>query len=595
MENWLRLQPRFRPLIEQRSNREGQVWARRRAGVGIAQAQAEVEAVARALSVRRPETNRYLTGYAWDEIKDRARGGRNLTAIAVLILGILLAVACANAAGLLLARAEERRHETAVRQASGASRARLMREWITESFVLASAGAAISLVAASAIMKLLPGLLPSMPIPLHFEFSFGSRVWTYALFLLLASALSFGIVPAWRGSRPDLLSGLRRDFAFNVFRVRVPVRSLLIIAQVAAAEVLLFGGGLVLSNLSNLRERDTGFDPGRSVVITTVVSGSGAHVDYEALSARLAQVGGVRTVAYGSPATVPVSGMAGPKLEVELPDHTTREILGGSAAPGFLPAFGVRIISGRDLVPSDANGVLVNASLARLIHPDGHAQGRQVRIGGNLVQAVGVFADTAFTSVRENMQPRAIALAHARGGRDTALAIEVAGAAKGYLPALRSEIQSAVPQATLAEITTLPDHYRDALFLERMATQLLYVMGLLALLLTTTGLHGNTAARFARRSREFAIRLALGASPGHVMQLVARNAVTLTACGLVLGLGIALPLAVVLASMQSGFTLWSLPALGLSSAVVLLAGIAAAAKPALRTLGIQPASIIRAE
>src|ERR1019366_7686006 len=191
VETWLQSQPGLRASMERRDLRgDGTLFARLRPGVPPAQAAVEVESIGRDLAQKWPATNRYLTGYTYAALADRERGNRNLTGIGVLLLGILLAVACANAAGILLARPEERRHATPIRQALGASRARLVREWMVESAVISLLAAALGLASAKVLMNLLPGLLPSMVIPLHFEFSFGPRVWMYAASLVFFSALS---------------------------------------------------------------------------------------------------------------------------------------------------------------------------------------------------------------------------------------------------------------------------------------------------------------------------------------------------------------------------------------------------------------------
>jgi len=597
VETWLQLQPHVRALIERRDIRDGTLWARLRPGIPPAQAAAEVESVCREMAQRWPAINRYLAGYTYAPLADRERDGRTLTAIGVLLLGILVAVACANVAGILLARAEERRHETAIRQALGASRARLVREWMVESAVLSSLAAALGLAGARVLMNRLPGLLPAMPIPVHFEFSFGPRVWLYAVSLVCLSALSFGLVPAWRGSRPDLLSGLRRDSAVSILRVRIPIRSLLIVMQVAAAEILLFGAGLVLSTLSSVQQLDVGFDPRRPVAVAMLVAtgedGSLRQVDCEAVRDRLARIGGVRRVAYGR--SVPLSGSMGLTLRLETPGQEPREVLGGSAGPAFLSTLGVRILSGRDLQESDQHAVLVNAALAHLLDPAGSAVGREIRLDGAIKQVVGVFQDAAWNSVYDPVRPRAIVLTPARSGGDTTFAVEVAGNPGAYVAALRHELAATQPGSTVLSSKTLWQHYQDSLFVERTATQVFYGLGLLALLLTVTGLHGITTALFARRSKEFAIRLALGAAPRRIMGTVLASSLKLAAGGLALGLAIAFPGALIVASKLPGFSPWSVSALGLSSAIVMVAAIAAAAQPARRVLSIQPAGIIRAE
>jgi predicted permease len=599
LETYLQLQPASRAQIERRDLRgDGTLFARLRPGVPLDRAAAEVESIAREMAQRWPATNRYLSGYTHAALADRERGNTNLTAIGVFLLGILLAVACANVAGILLARAEERRHETAIRQALGASRARLVREWMVESAVLSLLAAALGLAGAKVLMNLLPGLLPSMVIPIRFEFSFGPRVWIYAVSLVLVSALSFGLIPAWRGSRPDLLSGLRRDSAVSIFHVRVPIRSLLIVAQVAAAEILLFGAGLVLDTVSSVQRLNVGFDPHRPVAISVLIAagedGSLRQIDCEAIAGRLARIAGVRRVAYSR--SVPLSGSGGgATFRLEVPGQEPRKVMAVSAGPAFLSTLGVPILAGHDLQAADQHAALVNATLARQLDPAGNAVGREIRLDGAVRQIVGVFRDTAWSSAYDPPQPRAVTLMPARTAGDATFAIEVAGNPSAYLAALRTELAAAQPGSTIASSKTLWQHYQDSLFVERMATKLFYGLGLLALLLTITGLHGITAALFARRSKEFAIRLALGAAPRQIMGAVLASGLKLAAGGLALGLAIAFPGALFMASLLPGFSPWSLPALGLSCAIVIVAAVAAAAQPALRVFGIQPSDIVRSE
>jgi predicted permease len=544
-----------------------------------------------------PETNRYLTGHTNAPIANRERGGVALTTIGVLLMGILLAVACANVAGILLARAEERRHETAIRQALGASRARLVREWMVESALVSSLGAALGIASARALMSLLPDLLPSMVIPIHLEFSLGPRVWLYAISLVFVSALSFGLVPAWRSSRPDLLSGLRRDSAVSLLRIRIPIRSLLIVVQVAAAEVLLFGAGLVLDTASAARRLDPGFDPRRPVamalLLPTGADGGFGEVNREAVRERLSRMAGVRRVAYGR--TVPLSGMGVQTLKLREPGQEPRDVSAVYAGSDFLSMLGVRILQGRDLQAADAHAVLVNVTLARQLDAAGNAVGRQIRLDGALVQIVGMIEDPKWTSIYDTPRPCAIALAPARAAGEITFAVEVAGNASAYVAALRSELATAQPGSTVASPRTLWQHYQDSLFVERTATKLFYTLGLLALLLTVTGLHGIAGALFARRSKEFAIRLALGAAPRQIMATVVTGGLKLAVTGLALGLTISLPGGMLLASRLHGFTPWSVAALGISTVMVLVAAVAAAVQPAARVLRIQPGDIVRAE
>lgn len=186
-------------------------------------------------------------------------------------------------------------------------------------------------------------------------------------------------------------------------------------------------------------------------------------------------------------------------------------------------------------------------------------------------------------------------MARARSGGETTFAVEVAGNPASYVAELRNHLIAAQPGATVASMKTLQRHYQDALFVERTATQVFCALALLALLLTVTGLHGIASALFARRSREFAIRMVLGAPPRHIIATVLASGVKLSAIGLALGLSIAFPIALIVASQVQGFSPWSVTALGLSPGIVLLAALAAALQPAGRVLRIQPGSVIRSE
>jgi ABC-type antimicrobial peptide transport system permease subunit len=252
------------------------------------------------------------------------------------------------------------------------------------------------------------------------------------------------------------------------------------------------------------------------------------------------------------------------------------------------------MISGRDLEAGDQHAVLVNATLAGQLDASGTAVGREIRLDGSVRQIVGVFQDAKWETVYEPPRPRSIALTAARSG-GAAFAIEVDGNPGAYVAALRRELLAAQPGSLVASAETLRQHYQNSLILERRATQVFYGLGLLALLLTVTGLHGIASALFARRSKEFAIRLALGAAPRQIMGAVLGSGLKLAVYGLAIGLAIAVPGGLFLASSVHGLPAWSASAVALSSAIVIVAAAAAAVQPASRVLRIQPGDIVRSE
>jgi ABC-type antimicrobial peptide transport system permease subunit len=342
---------------------------------------------------------------------------------------------------------------------------------------------------------------------------------------------------------------------------------------------------------------DPGFDPQRPVAlvatIPTAADGSPLLIDCEAVRDRLLRIGGVRSVAYGR--SVPLSGMSGGTLKLETPGQGTREVGGGSVGPGFFSVLGTAILRGRDFQAGDDNAVLVNATLARQLDSAGAAVGREIRLDGATRRIVGVFPDAKWASIYERPGPRAIVLTQPRAGGDVTFAVQVDRNPGAYLASLRREIAAALPGSSGGTVKTLQQHYLDSMFFERFTTQALYALGLIALVLTVTGLHGIAAALFARRSKEFAIRLALGAAPGQIARTVLSSGVKLAAVGLAIGLSVAIPGGIYLSSKIFGLSAWSVSAVGFSSVIVLVAAVLAAAHPARRVLRIQPAAIIQAE
>ena len=330
-----------------------------------------------------------------------------------------------------------------------------------------------------------------------------------------------------------------------------------------------------------------------AMLVPTAEDGSLRPIDREAVQDRLAQLGGVRRVAYGG--MLPLSGSIGARRRMETPGQEPRDVYQSYAGPGFFSILGARILAGRDLLATDQQGVLVNLTLARLLDSSGAVAGRQIRVDGTIVQIVGVFQDTPWSSLGETPGPRMVGLSPPRSGGEATFLMEVSSDPRGYLPQLRGELMAVQPGSTVLFSKTLRQHYDDSLFLERGATKMLYGLGLLAILLTATGLHGITTALFVRRSKEFAIRLAVGAAPRQIMRTVISSGVTLAVAGVALGLVLAMPGALVLRAKVHGFVPWSFATLGLSSAIVLSVAIAAALQPALRVLRIQAADALRTD
>jgi len=447
---------------------------------------------------------------------------------------------------------------------------------------------------ARSIMTWLPSLVPASVIPLRFEFVLNARVWSYSLVLTVLTALGFGIVPAWRA---DILAALCRDRMVDLFHLRIPLRTALVVGQIAVAQILLFLAGVALHTLASTEHLDPGFDTKRQVVLATLIGygddGAPRTLDASQMITKLSQIPGVRAIAHGR--TLPVSGSMGPAFQLGLPNQEGRQVFGGQAGPGFLPLLGVRLRQGRDLMSTDRRGVLANRVLARMLSSDEDVVGRTVMLDNNRFEVVGLLEDVRWSNLRDPERPRFLTLMPDRVAAEVTFAISVAGSPERLLPAVRAAITSASPDANLLMLTTVARHYEDAVLVERTLTQLLYGLGLLALAPTAAGLQAIAASVYARRTREFGIRLALGARPAQIVGLLTRHSLLVGLLGCLLGIALALPIALVAASRVSGLRPWNPWSFILSTTVVLLAALLAAAPSIRRALRLQPAEPLRAE
>lgn len=573
---------------------DGIVLGRLRNGVSKGHAIAEVESVGRAIALQSFGSSTPLIGYTYRAIENQENKNAKLAGLAFLVLALFLAIACGNAVGILLAEAEESRQETAIRQALGASRARLILDWILASLVISVVAEVAGAIGAVLLVRLATTQLPRTMFPINAQLSFGYRVWVYAFLLLCFSVLTSSLIPAIRGTRRDLLTGLQRGRFISVIRVRVPVRTMLIVAQVAGAELLLFAAAIALPALWNLEKVSPGFNPSRPVVVVTMTGQNrGDTVHRDQLRDFLARTPGVRQVAYG--ASVPLSAQMGRTVVAEDSGRTLGRIQENLMSPGFLSVLGIPFVAGQDLQRQKPLSVVVNEALAKQIDPSMDVLGRKIRINGQARQICGIAKDVHWNSIYEPDSPRIMSLFRANSVGDTAFAVLVNGSAGSYVPLLQRRIEHEEPQYAMLSIETLHQIYRESFYPERALTKSLILLGMIALLLAVTGLYGILASVFAQRAREFAIRVALGAQPWAIIQGVLRSSLVPTVAGLVFGGTIGLVGAVLLAHNTSAISISPFSAVALSSVVVIAASVGASIHPITCVLRINPVEIIRAE
>ena len=515
-------------------------------------------------------------------------------------VGLVLLLACANVASLLLSRTTTRAREIAVRRALGASGRRLLRQLLTETAVLAFASTGLAMIFAAWTADVLPSFFPAEQAA-ALDVSPGWRVAAFALALSAVAALLVGILPALRAIRPPLAASLRGAAGDVTERTASRSRSVLVVAQVAIACVLLVAAALLAQSVSNQLHADFGFSTRRALLATVDVPAAlGAAQGrefYERARARVAALPGVESVAWTR--TLPLSG--GPR-QVFRPDGYAKregedlELHYNLVSPEYFKTLGISLTAGRGFTGGDAGGasdsvqvVIVNEILAKRFF-GGNAVGRRLTdSGGTVLEIVGVARSGKFRTVSEDAPPIVYyPLSQLYSGRMSML-VRTAAAPERLADALRREVRAASGDVPVFRVVTLQAHVEEALSAERLSASLVSACGVLSALLAVVGLYGAVAYLVARRTREIGVRVALGAQPRHVVALVVRHGLGLATAGIGIGLVLAAGFASLLQSMLYGVS----PANPLTHSAVALAltlvAAIAAYVPARRAVRIDPA------
>jgi predicted permease len=612
--------------MDDRRIRFVQVFARLKPGYTVESARAPMQALftqirqyettlPRAAKWSQYQREQFLKGALHLEKADIGYSGlRNNFSTALIVLmcmvGLVLLIACANVANLLIARAISRQKEIAVRLSIGASRGQLIRQLLVESVTLSLFGGLAGIALSYVLTRALLALIPSEGNPLLIRPEPDLRILGFTLALTLLTGLIFGLVPALRASRPDLWSTLK-DAVGSVAGAggALFLRKSLVTAQVALSFLLLFGAGLFVRSLQNLKQTDTGFADLDNLVTFQISPALNGYDDvratqfYQRLREQVQALPGVKSAAYAS---VPV--LSGDEWDntMRVEGHTAADgedmqAFMNAYSPGYFKTMGIQMIEGRDFDDRDAKRdsavAIVNERFARHFFKDKSAIGRKIGNGGNdaklTTEIIGVAEDTLYEGPREGVRRQVFVPNWGKVG--VVFYVRTQQASTAAYAALRGEVRKLDAAIPVYQMKTLGAQLDQTLLTEHLIALLSAGFGILATLLAAIGLYGVMAFVVARRTKELGLRMALGAPSASVIWLVMREVLLLIAIGLGIGLPAAYGLGRFVANQLFGVKPDD-PALA-ALAVILLAAVAALAGliPAHRASRIDPILALRYE
>ncbi len=550
------------PVGRTRLERRGMRWmfvkGRLKDGVSAAQAHANVALIGRQLATAHIETNkdRAMSAVPTEDVRllvPQAGGVLSIGAAGLMaVVGLVLLIACANVAGLLLARASARRREISVRLAVGASRGRLIQQLLVEGLILGVLGAAASLVGALVLIRALVAVeLPLGPVDVALDLRLDARVLGFTLAIAALTGMLASLLPALKASRPNLVADLRGEApAARVGGRRWALRDGLVVAQVALTAVLLVVAGLLLRSLGASRRADVGFQP-RGLAAVAFDTDMMRYEPARGLEfwrtarARVEALPGVTSAATVSP-TLPFTFNFN-QTEMRIDNRTYVEgqraetIENVSVSSGYFATLGARLLEGRDFNATDTEGApdvaVVNDTMARRFWPGESALGHTVLSVSSkrTYRVVGVLADHKQHGVLEQPLPFVYFASAQRPSRYNFLLARTGGDAGALVTAIRRELLALEPGLVVMDASTMDEHMAASLLPARVGATLATAFGGLGTLLAAIGLYGVIAFSVARRTKEIGLRIALGAQPGGVMAMVMRQGLTLVVVGLVVG------------------------------------------------------------
>src|SRR5262245_15652904 len=609
-------------IIESRKNQFLLMVGQTKAGVSAAQAQTGMDLVAQQVKEAHTPSGVNTKGLPFSEQHLQFEPGAQGISILrqrfsqplkllMAALALVLLIACTNVAGLLLARGVIRRKEMAIRRALGAGGFRLARQLMTESLLLALTGGAAGLLLAPWLVTLLVKSQARLSIAQGIlGEGLDRRVLVFSILTTIVAGLLFGAVPAWQGARTDLLPAMKEEGGISMRgERRFNIRSLLVVTQLALAVIVLIGAGLCIKSLQNLLAIDPGYQSAHVIMVPLELdekkydAGRGKALR-EQLIERLRAMPGVDEVSYGL--VMPLSGsryMSSIFVEGRkpLPDEQMA-FDANDVGPRYHETMGIRIIEGRGFTEQDREGapavVIINEAMSRKLFPGENAVGKRLQPGTNAppVEIVGIAANIKHHDLTEDPIPHFdLPGLQRKPSFYTNIVLRTRGRASDSIAAVRDEIRSIDPSLPVSDVKTMSDQIGNALSAMNLASTLVGIFGLVALMLAAIGLYGVMSYAVAQRTHEIGIRMALGAQLGDVLGMIIRQGMMLTIVGVGLGLGAAYLLTRTVASLLYGVSPTDPAVFAVIGVVLIGVALGACFVPARRASKVDPMIALRYE
>jgi predicted permease len=546
--------------------------------------------------------------------------------VLMLAVGIILLIACANVAGLMLARAAARQKEMAVRLALGAGRARVVRQLLTESTMLSVLGGALGILfaywGAHAIISFVSS---NQSRPLGFVTGVDLRVLGFTVAVSLLTGILFGIAPAFRGARVDLAPALKEGEGSSAGSGHIggkwfSIGNALVVAQVALAIVVLVGAGLLVRTLANLRNVDVGFDSHNILIFgidPTLIGYKDPQIDsfYRDLQGRLSETLGVKSASYSMMPLLSNGLMITMFHWPGTPQDQMSEADMLGVGPNFFETLHIPFLAGRGFNASDfelsasnsgatptsaPTPVIVNQTFVEKYLGKENALGKQFGQaeanangpGSPGYEIIGVVRDAKYNSLRREIHAMMYTPQSAGGA---SFELRTAADPQAILPLIREVVAQVNTNLPLFEVKTESEQIDRLLFQERLVARLSGFFGLLALVLACVGLYGLLSYEVSRRTREIGIRMALGGQPVSVLKLVLREGIVLAIVGAAVGIGVALCVMRYLTSMLYAVHTNDPPTMIAVAVLLTLVALAACYIPARRAMRVDPMVALRHE